>query len=50
MVVPGDSLILKMELIAPIRRGMCVMKATAFVGNQIACEGELMAQIVKNRG
>lgn len=49
-VVPGDSLVLKMELIAPIRRGMCVMKATAFVGDQVACEGDLMAQIVKNRG
>ena len=49
-VSPGDALILKMELVAPIRRGMCLMKATAFVGNQVACEGELMAQIVKNRG
>lgn len=47
-VIPGDALILKMELIAPVRRGMHHMKATAFVGSQIAVEGELMAQIVKN--
>lgn len=47
-IIPGDSLILKAELMQPIRRGMCLMKATAMVGNQVACEGELMAQIVKN--
>jgi len=47
-VIPGDALILKMELIGPVRRGMHLMKATAFVGDQVAVEGELMAQIVKN--
>ncbi len=47
-VIPGDALVLKMELMQPIRRGMCLMKATAMVGEQVACEGELMAQIVKN--
>lgn len=47
-VIPGDALILKMQLMGPVRRGMHHMKATAFVGNQVAVEGELMAQIVKN--
>lgn len=47
-VIPGDALMLKMELIGPVRRGMHLMKATAFVGDQVAVEGELMAQIVKN--
>lgn len=46
-VVPGDTLILKMELLAPIRRGICQMQATAYVGNRIVSEGELTAQIVK---
>ena len=46
-VVPGDTLILKMELMAPIRRGICQMYATAYVGNKIVSEGELTAQIVK---
>lgn len=46
-VVPGDTLILKLELLAPIRRGICQMKGTAYVGNQIASEGELTAQIIK---
>lgn len=46
-VVPGDTLILKMELMAPIRRGICQMYATAYVGNKIVSEGELTAQIVR---
>lgn len=48
-VVPGDTLILQMELLAPIRRGICVMKATAFVGEKIVCEGEMMAQVIKDK-
>lgn len=46
-VLPGDTLILKMELLNPVRRGICEMKATAFVGNQVVTEGELTAQVVK---
>lgn len=47
MVVPGDVLILKMLLMAPIRRGIVQMKGTAYVGNKLVSEGELTAQIVK---
>lgn len=46
-VLPGDTLIIKMELMAPIRRGICQMQATAYVGNKIVSEAELTAQIVK---
>lgn len=46
-VVPGDTLILKMELAAPIRRGICEMKGTTYVGNKVCCEADLVAQIVK---
>ena len=46
-VVPGDTLILKMDLLEPIRRGIALMYAEIFVGNQLVMEGELMAQIVK---
>ena len=46
-VVPGDTVIFKMELIAPIRRGICQMQATAYVGDKIVSEAELIAQIVK---
>ena len=46
-VVPGDTLLLKMELLSPIRRGIVHMMGTAYVGNKIVSEGELTAQIVK---
>jgi UDP-3-O-[3-hydroxymyristoyl] N-acetylglucosamine deacetylase / 3-hydroxyacyl-[acyl-carrier-protein] dehydratase len=46
-VVPGDTLILKMELTNPIRRGICEMKGTIFVGDKLVTEADLVAQIVK---
>ncbi|HER10234.1 MAG TPA: bifunctional UDP-3-O-[3-hydroxymyristoyl] N-acetylglucosamine deacetylase/3-hydroxyacyl-ACP dehydratase [Bacteroides sp.] len=46
-VVPGDTLILKMNLLEPVRRGIATMFAEIFVGNKLVMEGELMAQIVK---
>ena len=45
--MPGDTLILKMELMSPIRRGIVQMMGTAYVGNKIVSEGELTAQIVR---
>lgn len=47
MVRPGDTLILKMELAAPIRRGICEMRGTTYVGNKVCAEADLVAQIVK---
>jgi len=46
-VVPGDTMILKMELLAPIRRGIVQMQGTTYVGNKIVSEGELTAQIIR---
>ena len=48
-VIPGDTLIFKLDLTEPIRRGICNMSAKAFVGDQLVAEGELMAQIVKEK-
>ena len=48
-VVPGDTVLFKVELMAPIRRGVSTMKGYAFVGEKIVCEAEFMAQIVKNK-
>lgn len=47
MVKPGDTMILKMELSAPVRRGICEMKGTVYVGGKVATEADLVAQIVK---
>ena len=48
-VVPGDTLIFRLELMTEIRRGICHMRAVAYVRDRIAAEGELMAQIVKEK-
>ncbi len=47
-VVPGDTLIFRLELISPIRRGIAVMRGLCYVGDKVVAEGEFMAQIVKN--
>lgn len=49
MVSPGDTLIFKLELITPIRRGICHMQAYTYVNGKLASEAELMAQIVKQK-
>lgn len=46
-VVPGDTVIFKLDLISPIRRGICYMKGVAYVRDKVVAEGEMMAQIVK---
>jgi UDP-3-O-[3-hydroxymyristoyl] N-acetylglucosamine deacetylase/3-hydroxyacyl-[acyl-carrier-protein] dehydratase len=48
-VVPGDTIILKMEMIEPMRRGIVTMYGQAFVGNNLAVEGEMTAQVIKNK-
>lgn len=48
-VVPGDTLIFKIELIEPIRRGIVHMQGYGYVGDSVAVEAELMAQVVKNK-
>ncbi|MGB0883171.1 MAG: bifunctional UDP-3-O-[3-hydroxymyristoyl] N-acetylglucosamine deacetylase/3-hydroxyacyl-ACP dehydratase [Flavobacteriales bacterium] len=47
MVLPGDTLIFELELIAPVRRGICQMVGKAYVGDKQVMEAELMAQIKK---
>ncbi|HUH72789.1 MAG TPA: bifunctional UDP-3-O-[3-hydroxymyristoyl] N-acetylglucosamine deacetylase/3-hydroxyacyl-ACP dehydratase [Chitinophagales bacterium] len=47
VVVPGDTMIIKMELLHPIRRGVCFMKGVIYVGQQIVTEAELTAKIFK---
>jgi UDP-3-O-[3-hydroxymyristoyl] N-acetylglucosamine deacetylase/3-hydroxyacyl-[acyl-carrier-protein] dehydratase len=46
-VVPGDTLILKMELVNPVRRGICEMKGSIYVGDKLVAEADMVAQIVK---
>ena len=46
-VVPGDTLVFKLELLSPLRRGIIHMKGECFVDGKIASEAELMAKIIK---
>jgi len=48
-IVPGDTLLFRLNLISPIRRGICHMKGMAYVGNRLVMEAELMAQIGKKQ-
>jgi UDP-3-O-[3-hydroxymyristoyl] N-acetylglucosamine deacetylase/3-hydroxyacyl-[acyl-carrier-protein] dehydratase len=45
-VTPGDTLIFRLDLISPIRRGLCHMHGKGFVNGEIVVEGDLLAQIV----
>ena len=45
-VYPGDTLLFKLDLISPIRRGICHMKGIIFVNGNLTTEAELMAQII----
>lgn len=48
-VYPGDTLIFKLELLTPIRRGICNMRGYAFVNEQLVSQGDLMAQISRRK-
>ena len=48
-VVPGDTLLFKVDLLAPIRHGISSMKGYVFVGDQVVSEATFTAQIVKNK-
>ncbi len=48
-VIPGDTLIFKLEFMTELRRGVANMKGVAFVGDTIVSEGEFMAQVIKNK-
>lgn len=46
-VVPGDTVIFKCQLLAPIRRGIAKMHGTAYVAGQIVCEADMTASLVR---
>lgn len=48
-VVPGDTVIFKVEMTSELRRGIATMRGVAFVGNKIVSEAHFTAQIIKNR-
>lgn len=47
-VLPGDTLIFILNLLSPIRRGICHMEGKAYVDGKVVMEAEMMAQLIKN--
>jgi UDP-3-O-[3-hydroxymyristoyl] N-acetylglucosamine deacetylase/3-hydroxyacyl-[acyl-carrier-protein] dehydratase len=48
-VVPGDTLIMRVEQAAPLRHGLSMMKGYIFVGEKLAAEASFVGQIIKNK-
>ena len=48
-VVPGDTLIFRLNMMSEIRRGIANMKGFTFIGDRLVSEAEFTAQIVKNK-
>jgi UDP-3-O-[3-hydroxymyristoyl] N-acetylglucosamine deacetylase/3-hydroxyacyl-[acyl-carrier-protein] dehydratase len=46
-VTPGDVIVFRLNLISPIRRGLCHMHGKGFVNGEIVVEADLLAQIAK---
>jgi UDP-3-O-[3-hydroxymyristoyl] N-acetylglucosamine deacetylase/3-hydroxyacyl-[acyl-carrier-protein] dehydratase len=49
IVLPGDTLVFRCELIAPIKRGIAKMRGQAFVAGHLVCEAVLTASLVKKK-
>ena len=48
-VVPGDTLLFRVELLHPVRHGISSMKGYMFVGDKVVSEATFTAQIIKNK-
>ena len=48
-VIPGDTIVFRLNLISPIRRGLCHMHGKGFVNGKIVVEADLLAQIAKKQ-
>ncbi len=48
-VVPGDTIVFRVEQVSPLRHSISVMKGYAFVGEKLAVEAQFTGQIIKNK-
>jgi len=48
-VVPGDTLIFRVEISSEIRRGIATMRGLAFIGDKVISEADFTAQVIKNK-
>ncbi len=48
-VVPGDVLVMRLQITEPMRRSIICMHGEAFVGNELVCDSDMLAQVIKNK-
>jgi UDP-3-O-[3-hydroxymyristoyl] N-acetylglucosamine deacetylase/3-hydroxyacyl-[acyl-carrier-protein] dehydratase len=48
-VIPGDTVVVRCDLVEPVRRNIVIMYGQAFVGEKLVAEGEMTAQVIKNK-
>ena len=48
-VVPGDTILFRVELTSEMRRGIATMRGLAFIGDKVVSEADFTAQIIKNK-
>jgi UDP-3-O-[3-hydroxymyristoyl] N-acetylglucosamine deacetylase/3-hydroxyacyl-[acyl-carrier-protein] dehydratase len=48
-IIPGDTIIVRADMTEPIRRNIVIMYCQAFVGEKVVAEGEMTAQVIKNK-
>lgn len=48
-VVPGDTLVFKVNLLGPVRHGISTLHGYAFVGDDLVCEATYACQIIKTK-
>ncbi len=49
MVRPGDTIVLELSLLSPIRRGLVNMGGKGYVNGKVVVEAEMLAQVVKDK-
>lgn len=48
-VVPGDTILFRVEMTSEVRRGIATMRGLAFLGDKVISEADFTAQIIKNK-
>ena len=48
-IVPGDTMQIECVMVEPLRRNLATVECKVFVGDTLACEATIIAQIIKNK-
>ncbi|PRY22449.1 3-hydroxyacyl-[acyl-carrier-protein] dehydratase /UDP-3-O-[3-hydroxymyristoyl] N-acetylglucosamine deacetylase [Spirosoma oryzae] len=48
-VLPGDTVIFRCEFTSPMKRGIVKMQGRGYVANQLVCEADMIASLVKKK-